>query len=75
MGKTEKALKTLNRDIKRLYNDNLNEAMIRIEFKRLYSLDPTFSHMNINSMKIMVRLNADYRIIPNSLFGNEIVIR
>jgi hypothetical protein len=70
----------LNRDIKRLsakvksisnspnYFD-IVESEIKTEFKRLYYADTELKYMNLNSIKIMLRLNVQLRIIPFHNFG------
>lgn len=61
----------LNRDVKRLANKhtNMNEADLNKEFKRLYYADSNFEYMNLNSLKMMLRLNLRYRFVPLHQFG------
>lgn len=68
--------KELNRDIKRLYKnaENLTESERNAEFKRLYFADEEFDFMNKESIKIMLKLNLRYRIIPFHVFGLSINI-
>ena len=64
----------LNRDIKRLANNHatMNEADLNKEFKRLYYADSNFEYMNLNSLKMMLRLNLRYRVIALHFFGINI---
>jgi hypothetical protein len=79
----------LNRGIKRLLNEvkkldtSVNNGdeyffkvanVIKPEFIRLYYADTNFSAMNINSIKIMIRLNLSFRFIPFHQFGINIDI-
>lgn len=64
----------LNRDIKRLANNhhNMEEADVKNEIKRLYYADSTFEYMNLNSIKMLLRLNLRYRVIALHVFGLHI---
>lgn len=66
----------LNRDIKRLYssiekaktlsNDEFFkyiDTTAKTEFLRLYRADSTAEYMNLQSIKIMIKLNLSYRYI------------
>lgn len=61
----------LNRDIKRLANNHvtMNEQDINKEFTRLYYADRDMEYMNLNSVKMMLRLNLRYRFVPLYQFG------
>lgn len=73
----------LNRDIKRLlntvaniakdehYHDNI-EKTVKPEFMRLYLADRDFTYMNLQSIKIMLRLNLRYRFEALHHFGLQI---
>ena len=73
----------LNRDIKRLgaglhkarflkgdedYH-NYIENIAKPEFMRLYRADVTFEYMNLNSVKLMLRLNINHQFIAFHRFG------
>lgn len=72
----------LNRDIKRLgaeiyrmsfedqdkYFKYLEETA-KPEFLRLYRADSSFEYMNLNSIKLMLRLNVKFNIVPKHQFG------
>jgi len=74
----------LNRDIKRLltkankvpidddskYVDYVDE--VKSELLRLYHADDRFQYMNSKSIKIMLRLNLRFRVIPLHIFGLHI---
>lgn len=75
-------IKTINKDIKRLYNDfyrlsfddleNYNSFIAnegKQQFKILYYSDLDFKYMNKESALIMLRLNLRHRFIPLHLFG------
>jgi len=64
----------LNRDIKRLANNHhsMEEADVKNEIKRLYYADSTFEYMNLNSVKMLLRLNLRYRVISLHVFGLHI---
>lgn len=64
----------LNRDIKRLSKNhhNMNEADVKKEIHRLYYADFTFKYMNLNSVKMLLRLNLRYRVIALNVFGLHI---
>ncbi len=72
----------LNRDIKRLsseiyrlsFGDNTDyfsyiENEGKKEFTRLYYANKDFSGLNLQSIKIMLRLNVKHRFIPFHQFG------
>jgi len=73
----------LNRDIKRLAKElygarflkgdedyhNYIENIAKPEFMRLYSADVTFEYMNLNSVKLMLRLNINHQFIAFHRFG------
>lgn len=64
----------LNRDVKRLANKHIEmqEQDVIKEFKRLYYADSNFEYMNLNSVKMMLRLNLRYRVIALHIFGINI---
>ena len=64
----------LNRDVKRLANKHIEmqEQDVIKEFKRLYYADSNFECMNLNSVKMMLRLNLRYRVIALHIFGINI---
>lgn len=64
----------LNRDIKRLSknHDSMSESDLQKEFKRLYYADSDFEYMNLNSVKMMLRLNLRYRFVALHHFGINI---
>lgn len=64
----------LNRDVKRLANKHIEmqEQDVIKEFKRLYYADSNFEYMNLNSVKMMLRLNLRYRVIALHFFGINI---
>lgn len=64
----------LNRDVKRLANKHIEmqEQDVIKEFKRLYYADSNFEYMNLNSLKMMLRLNLRYRVIALHIFGINI---
>ena len=60
----------LNRDVKRLYKQYINsisfdtsEKMIR-EYKRIYYADPKGEYLTNLSLRMMIRMNHTFRIIP-----------
>lgn len=72
----------LNRDIKRLvkleqnvsakydtkeYDQAVNE--LKKEYVRLYYADDKFEYMNVQSIKIMLRMNLRYRFVALHTFG------
>tara|TARA_R110000772_G_scaffold46279_2_gene105684 strand:+ start:551 stop:811 length:261 start_codon:yes stop_codon:yes gene_type:complete len=72
----------LNRDIKRLgaeiyrmsFEDSdkyfeYKDTTARKEFERLFWADKEFEYMNLNSIKLMLRLNVAHRFIPFHQFG------
>lgn len=69
--------KELNRDIKRLHTSIEKSDMQKIEvfkqhekeFHRLYFADRKLEYWNLNSFKIMLRLNLRYRFIALHAFG------
>ncbi len=74
--------KELNRDIKRLASEIYRmsfedtkeyykylETIAGQEFKRLYHADYKLEYMNLNSVKIMFRLNLSHRFIAFHSFG------
>ena len=79
--------KELNRDIKRLaseiyrmsfytnkeYFDYIAGDAAK-EFKRLYYADTTMESYNLQSLKIMFRLNLSHRFIPLHQFGLNVEI-
>lgn len=73
----------LNRDVKRLgkaflelhLSDPDNEDKIfelRQELRRLYYADREFEYFNLKSIKILLRYNLKYRVIPLQNFGLSI---
>lgn len=77
----------LNRDIKRLWsqwqkalqfggNDyyDILEKNIKPEFKRLYNADNSAQYLNIQSLKIMQRMNQSLVIVPFHVFYINIEI-
>ena len=72
----------LNKDIKRLgaeiyrmsfedqdkYFEYLDKEA-RKEFTRLFHADQGFEYMNLNSVKLMLRLNLKYRFVALNAFG------
>ena len=76
----------LNRDIKRLAKElygarflkgdedyhNYIENIAKPEFMRLYSADVTFEYMNLNSVKLMLRLNIKHQFMALHVFGQMI---
>lgn len=64
----------LNRDIKRLANNhqNMEESDVKKEIHRLYYADSEFKYMNLNSVKMLLRLNLRYRVIALHFFGINI---
>lgn len=48
------------------------EKKIKPEFKRLYGADDSMSAMNVQSIRIMIRLNILLRIVPFHSFGINI---
>jgi nitrate/nitrite-specific signal transduction histidine kinase len=72
--------KELNRDIKRLYTSIEKADMQKTEvfkqhekeFHRLYFADRELEYWNLQSFKIMLRLNLRYRFIALHAFGLHI---
>lgn len=74
----------LNRQIKKLSNDwkKLQSSPadnyfsqkdeLGKELKRLYHVDPNMEYMNASSLRIMIRLNLSFRVIPFHHFGIQI---
>ena len=63
----------LNRDVKRLSKligtDKEYTPEFEKEYKRLYYADSTFDYFNLESVRIMLRMNARHRFIPFHQFG------
>jgi len=73
----------LNRDVKRLWNQykancggdatdehfKWIETAVKPEIKRLYYADTTLNSLNANSLKMLLRLNLLFRVIPFHHFG------
>ena len=75
-----KRLNNLVKSLKKLHKDN-NEAYFRDieksvkpEFKRLYNADDSFNSFNLESVKIMLRLNLSFRFVSLHTFGLNIDI-
>lgn len=77
--------KELNRDIKRLgaelYRMSFEDSKVywayienaaKKEFMRLFYADTAFEFMNLNSVKLMLRLNIKHRFVPLHTFGLSI---
>lgn len=56
------------------YVDVTNGGEACKEFRRLYHADQAFEYMNMQSMKIMLRLNVRHRFVALHHFGNHIEI-
>lgn len=54
--------------------EEINLIPLFDEFERLYNADSEFKYMNLQSVKIMLRLNLRYRIIALHQFGLSINI-
>lgn len=61
----------LNKQIKNLLKIK-DRQKLEEEFNRLYYVDRPMEYMNKESIKIMIRMNLKYRIIPIHLFGIHI---
>lgn len=78
----------LNRDIKKLANEfyrlsfenaddqyDFIEGKGKKEFMRLYNADENFEYMNLQSVKLMLRLNLRHRFVALHNFGLKISLK